>query len=99
MASQMTKKKPMKMMLRRLLLAISRYTRRILRHRRSPHSGPASQAAVTSAVGDLPDRDGRALLVGQPANRHPRGVRVDPTLGRELFSDCDRNWLEADHDP
>ena len=37
MASQITKNKPMKMTLRRLLLAISRYTSRILRHRWYPH--------------------------------------------------------------
>ena len=56
MASQITKNRTMKMTLRRLLLAISLYTRRILRHRRYAHSGAASRAAVMSATSHLTNR-------------------------------------------
>ena len=44
MASQTTKNRPMKMTLRRLLLAISLYTRRILWHRRHPDLGAVGRA-------------------------------------------------------
>ena len=72
MASQITKNKPMKMTLRRLLLAISLYTCRILRHRRHRHSG----AATGTASGTV-DSDGHAVVRNAICSdsRHSRRVR------------------------
>ena len=68
-ASQIKKNRPMKIMLRRVLLAIWLYTSRILRHRR--YSAP-QQPGVARAVTRLrrgPDHGRR-----HPANR-PRKLR------------------------
>lgn len=69
MASQITKNRPTKMMLRRLLLAIPLYSCRILRHRRCPDSGEPSEMLITSAVSGQSDLKAESFLLGPHLGR------------------------------
>src|ERR1019366_6978549 len=106
MASQITKNRTMKMTLRRLLLAISLYTCRILRHHRYPDSGAASQLNLMSvaasrrgALGPNAPASVRVLAIGPARTPGPRrglrlqsfGPRATPRV--ELFAE-DAQWPE-----